>query len=145
MKNTDSAVNHNIKRLTETRLSYYAANPNEIDSRLEELDREWDIERALETNSSILSLVGLTFGITKAKKWLALPLVVQGFLLQHAIEGWCPPLPILRRLGFRTSDEINYERYALKFMRGDFEHINAKALTAVPEKSPEELLETMSH
>jgi hypothetical protein len=29
-------------------------------------------------------------------------------------------VPILRRLGFRTADEINRERYALKALRGDF-------------------------
>jgi hypothetical protein len=46
--------------------------------------------------------------------------MVTGFLLQHAIQGWCPPVPILRRLGFRTADEINRERYALKALRGDF-------------------------
>jgi hypothetical protein len=36
-------------------------------------------------------------------------------------------VPILRRFGFRTADEINTERYALKALRGDFD--------AVPEKS----------
>jgi hypothetical protein len=49
-----------------------------------------------------------------------LPVVVAGFLLQHALQGWCPPLPVLRRLGVRTADEINQERYALKALRGDF-------------------------
>jgi len=52
--------------------------------------------------------------------WLILPAAVTAFLFQHAIQGWCPPVPILRRLGFRTSDEINKERYALKAVRGDF-------------------------
>jgi len=50
-----------------------------------------------------------------------LPFLVSAFLLQHAIQGWCPPVPILRRLGFRTADEINRERYALKVLRGDFD------------------------
>jgi hypothetical protein len=36
------------------------------------------------------------------------------------LQGWCPPLPILRSLGVRTADEINEERYALKALRGDF-------------------------
>jgi hypothetical protein len=47
-------------------------------------------------------------------------------LLQHAVQGWCPPIPILRRLGFRTADEINRERYALKALRGDFDSIADK-------------------
>ncbi len=50
-----------------------------------------------------------------------MPLLVSGFLFQHAIEGWCPPVPILRRLGFRTSYEIDEERQALKALRGDFD------------------------
>jgi hypothetical protein len=45
---------------------------------------------------------------------------VTAFLFQHAVQGWCPPLPILRRLGFRTASEIDTERYALKALRGDF-------------------------
>ena len=36
------------------------------------------------------------------------------FLLQHALQGWCPPVPILRRQGFRTRHEIDAERQALR-------------------------------
>jgi hypothetical protein len=46
---------------------------------------------------------------------------VLSFLLLHAIEGWCPPLPILRGLGIRTREEIARERYALA---GDFAGIS---------------------
>ena len=45
---------------------------------------------------------------------------VLGFLFQHAIQGWCPPVPVLRRFGVRTAAEIEEERYALKLLRGDF-------------------------
>jgi len=34
--------------------------------------------------------------------------------LQHGLQGWCPPLPLLRRLGIRTRGEIDREKYALK-------------------------------
>jgi hypothetical protein len=54
---------------------------------------------------------------------LALPLVVQGFLLQHAVQGWCPPVALLRRRGVRTSMEIAEERNALKALRGDYRDI----------------------
>jgi hypothetical protein len=50
-------------------------------------------------------------------------LAVQGFFMQHALSGWCPPLPVLRRLGFRTQYEIEQERYALKALRGDFQEL----------------------
>ncbi|HTO33126.1 MAG TPA: hypothetical protein VL202_18400 [Pararhizobium sp.] len=62
-------------------------------------------------------------GISGDRKWFGLPVIVTGFLLQHAIQGWCPPIPILRRLGFRTADEIGQERYALKALRGDFDGV----------------------
>jgi hypothetical protein len=34
-------------------------------------------------------------------------------VLQHAMQGWCPPVPLLRRLGIRTRNEIDREKYAL--------------------------------
>jgi hypothetical protein len=57
------------------------------------------------------------------RRWFALPAIVATFLLQHAVQGWCPPLSVFRRLGFRTAAEIDHERYALKAIRGDFAQI----------------------
>ena len=118
--NTREEINKRIRTTTRCSLAYYARYPEEIGQRLRELDQEWDIERALETGSSVLSLVGLTMSCGYRKRWLLLPLAVQAFFLQHALQGWCPPLPLLRRLGFRTRAEIDQERYALKILRGDF-------------------------
>ena len=67
-------------------------------------------------------------GILGNRKWSLLPGVIGGFLLQHAVEGWCPPVPLLRRLGFRTEAEIQRERYALKALRGDFDERRAGGL-----------------
>lgn len=117
--NTDEAINERIHRELEARVYYYAQRPSEIDNRLRELDEEWDVERVLETNAGVISLVGLTLGALRGR-WFVLPGVVAAFLLQHAVEGWCPPVPILRRLGIRTAQEINHERFALKALRGDF-------------------------
>jgi hypothetical protein len=102
------------------RLAYFAAHPDQIDRRLRELDAEWDVERTLETGSSTLTLTGLVLGTIGSRKWLLLSLAVQGFFMQHALQGWCPPLPVFRRLGFRTQYEIEQERYDLKAIRGDF-------------------------
>ena len=82
--------------------------------RIGALDREWDVERVLEVNASTLALSGLVLGVTVNKKWLLVPGVVLSFLLQHGLQGWCPPLPLLRRLGIRTRGEIDREKYALK-------------------------------
>jgi hypothetical protein len=97
-----------------------AKDPAKIHRRLRELDEEWDIERVLETNASALAFVGAALGASVDRRWLLIPIVVGGFLFQHAIQGWCPPIPVLRRLGFRTAREIEIERVALKALRGDF-------------------------
>ena len=119
-QNTDRQINDRIQHEMEMRLAYFSQHPEQIDRRLAELDREWDIERVLETGSSTLTLTGLLLSIIGSRKWLLLSLAVQGFFMQHALEGWCPPLPLFRRLGVRTAEEINQERYALKALRGDF-------------------------
>jgi hypothetical protein len=62
----------------------------------------------------------LTCGLLGRSRWFLLPAAASGFLLQHAVQGWCPPIPVLRRLGFRTSFEIDQERQALKLLRGDY-------------------------
>ncbi len=123
-QHTAEHVNEQIRRQTKERVARCAASGREaIDRRLAELDREWDIERTLEANAATASLIGLTLGATVDRKWFIFPAVVAGFLLQHAVQGWCPPLPVFRRLGFRTQPEIDYERYALKSLRGDFRNL----------------------
>lgn len=118
---TARRINRRIERQIETNVAFYAERPQEIDQRLRELDREWDIERMLETNASALALAGTLLGGLVDRRFLVLPAVVTGFLLQHAVQGWCPPLPLLRRRGFRTVAEIDRERHELKALRGDFE------------------------
>lgn len=119
-QHTSDAVNRWIEQETEERVFKLAASPAGIPSRLRELDEEWDIERLLEANASALAFTGAALGASVHRRWLAVPLVVGAFLFQHAIQGWCPPVPIFRRLGFRTAREIDIERVALKTLRGDF-------------------------
>lgn len=115
--NTSTEVNSRIRTDTMRRVDYYRAHPHEIGQRIKELNEEWDVERALATGSSCLSLLGLVVGLRRDRRWLGLSVGVQSFYLQHALQGWCPPLPILRRLGFRTPMEIELERAALKEIR----------------------------
>jgi hypothetical protein len=108
-------VNREIDRRTTSNVRRYASSSEEvIQRRIEELDREWDIERVLEVNASTLALTGLLLGVTVNRRWLLLPGFVLSFLLQHGLQGWCPPLPILRRMGVRTRGEIDREKYELK-------------------------------
>jgi hypothetical protein len=112
-----------IQQETQDSLAYYAGHRSKIEKRLRELDKEWDIERAIEANASALAFTGVALGVTHRRIWLALPALVTAFLFQHAVQGWCPPIPLLRWLGFRTAYEIEEERQALKALRGDYLHI----------------------
>ena len=126
-RSTADHLNTAIQRDINRSVRFYANNPARIDARLAELDREWDIERALEANAATLALAGTALGLFADRRWVALPLIVSTFLLQHAVQGWCPPLPVLRRLGLRTPREIDIERTALKALRGDFDGLRPDA------------------
>jgi hypothetical protein len=45
----------------------------------------------------------------------------------HGTQGWYPMLPLFRRLGGRTRQEIDRERYAVKALRGDFSGVTTTA------------------
>jgi hypothetical protein len=121
---TADNVNERIQRDIEQNVRQLADVPARIPNRLQELDAEWDIERAIEANASVIAFVGVALGYFVHPYWLALPALVTAFLFQHAVQGWCPPVPVLRRLGFRTADEIAKERMALKALRGDFDVVS---------------------
>jgi len=123
--NTVPEVNRRIDEQIERNIRHYSGQTKEeIYRRIRELDQEWDFERVLETMASSVSLTGVVLGSTVDRRWYLLPTAVLSFLLLHAIQGWCPPLPILRGLGIRTREEIARERYALKALAGDFAGIS---------------------
>jgi hypothetical protein len=99
---------------------YIGADPVFIDERIRELEREWHVERTLEANAAMLALFGLGLGLTFHRKFLVLPAMAAAFLLEHALQGWCPPVSLMRRLGIRTGAEIQEEIIALRILRGDF-------------------------
>jgi hypothetical protein len=128
-RSTPPPLNDRIELETKQNLEEYTtAKAHAIDERILELDREWDIERSLELNASVLALAGTALGILVDKRWFALPILVGTFLTQHAIQGWCPPIPILRKMGFRTRKEIDKEKFALKALRGDFKYLRPNSI-----------------
>lgn len=132
-RNTSDSINERIRHQTEQNIAQAAAaGPVAIDRRLAELDQEWDIERVLEANAASVSLLGVGLAATVDRRWLALPGVVAAFLLMHAVQGWCPPVPVFRRLGVRTPAEIEYERNALKALRGDFAAVDSRSFGHTP-------------
>jgi hypothetical protein len=120
-QNTDEALNSQIEAHAKLRVGGISIqSEDEISRRIEALDQEWDIERWLQFNASALAFSGLLLGLVRHKKYFLIPGVVLPFLFNHAVNGWCPPLTVLRRLGIRTRQEIDHEKYALKALRGDF-------------------------
>lgn len=122
--NTAREINDRIDRQIQRNIEHFSgADKSEITKRIAELESEWDIERVLETQASTIALTGSLLTAFVSRRFIAVPLFVTGFLLQHAIQGWCPPIPILRRLGVRTRSEIDAEKFALKALRGDFDDL----------------------
>jgi hypothetical protein len=92
-----------------------------ISGRIRQLQREWDLTRVLEAKAAGVALLGVALGLLADRRFLMLSVIASGVLLQHALTGWSAPLPLLQRLGIRSSAEIHKEILALRILRGDFE------------------------
>jgi hypothetical protein len=113
-RTTPKKINELIDLKREISVEYYKdADIESIKQRIGELDREWDIERTLELNAAIFGLTGAILAVTKNKRWLFLTGIVTASLALHAIQGWCPPVPLFRKFGVRTQKEIDAEKKAL--------------------------------
>lgn len=132
---TAPALNEAIRQRADAQIVRLEGAPGaEVEQRLRALDREWDVERLLQTNAAVIVLLGLALASRVSRKFLLLPAGVFGFFAQHALQGWCPPIPVFRRLGVRTQREIERERYALKALRGDFDALPAEGATPTAER-----------
>lgn len=129
-RNTRDRINHEIDAQTLANIRKYGVSEASISTRIKELEKEWSIERALELNMPIVSVISLALAVFISPYWLILTAIVLLFFMQHAIQGWCPPLPIFRRLKYRTRSEIDVEKFALKALRGDFSNTDS-----TPEKA----------
>ena len=120
--NTWVPVNERLDMQAQLRMRDAAAfaSTDELARRITQLDYEWDFDRTVETEASLMGLLGLALGVAVHKRFLALPVFVSTMLVVHATHGWYPLLPLFRRVGVRTQDEIDRERYGLKAIRGDF-------------------------
>jgi hypothetical protein len=120
--NTWPVVNARIDRRAQMRLRAAAdlASADELSSRIEALEHEWSFDRVLETEAALTGLLGLALAAAVDRRLLVVPGVAALMTLVHATHGWYPLLPLFRRMGIRTQNEIDRERYALKALRADF-------------------------
>ena len=116
-KNTPDSINEAIQRKIADNIRLFKEKDKaEIKKRLEELDFEWDTERVLETNLAIITLLSSIYGLTKNRAWMLISGTASVFMIQHALQGWCPPLSLIRKLGIRTAEEIDQEKDALNHL-----------------------------
>ena len=133
---TAPEVNRRIEEQSRNNVLGNAAQGKDtISKRIAELDAEWDIERALMTGAGINVLFGVAMGAFVNRKWFYWPAVVGSFMLQHTLQGWCPPLIPFRRSGVRTRQEIEREKTALRTLRCDFGSVPAAAGDDVTERA----------
>lgn len=124
--NSNPNVNFKIRNHTIRNINIYKNSSDKILSdNIEKLNNEWDIERLLEAKAATVVIASTILGLKSNKKWFLLTGAAGIFLLQHSVQGWCPPVPLLRRMGVRTSEEINNEKIVYKMLRKDFGNTNA--------------------
>ncbi len=118
---TDPLVNAEIKKQTIKNLNVYKnCSAEELTDRIWQLGQEWDTERVMEVTASVFLIVTSLLGVKIRRLGFILTGAAGLFMLQHALHGWCPPLPMIRKWGVRTAEEIANEKMVIKTMRGDF-------------------------
>jgi len=123
---TNPDVNEMIRNNTiENLMDYEDADVEEITRRIHDLNAEWDIERFTEAKAAASIMCVSMMGLSKHKCWSCIGLITGVFLMQHALVGWCPSVPVMRKMGIRTEEEINQEKMVLKALRKDFTHVKS--------------------
>jgi hypothetical protein len=117
---TSDRANRKIDLETRGALDEALETPEGIRARLAELDREWNVDRALMLNFAITAAISSSLAMRNLARtgrlggWGKLFFTQISFLAYHAAKRWCPPMPVFRRMGYRSDREIAEERCALE-------------------------------
>jgi hypothetical protein len=126
----------NDQRILENLHKYRYLNRDEISNKLKKLSNEWDIDKTLKINATAVAIASFILKAVTRRRGFWLTGALAGFIWHHGIRNWASGLPIMKRMGKRTQDEINAEIYSLKILRGDFDHISGTS-------EPEQILKAM--
>lgn len=118
---TEKLAQRNYLKTTH-RLQKIGFDSHQVEARLQKIEAEWSVDRALLAHAGLICIGGIALGKTVHKKYLLMPAAIGVSLMQYAFTGWSPPFQIFRTIGFRTSQEIEAERNALKALRGDYNY-----------------------
>ncbi|MDY3553105.1 hypothetical protein R5W24_002196 [Gemmata sp. JC717] len=108
----------------EQRLACLAdAGPQAITDRIAQLDREWSAGRATKVLIGLMIVTGFALTALLNPWWLILPALGGVFLLQYLFgrSSWLGAT--FREMGFRSGQDIDQERFALRALRGDFKNL----------------------
>jgi hypothetical protein len=94
-----------------------------ITKRLAELDDEWSAGRVAKLGIASGILIGLAAAVVVNWWWLAVPVALGLLQLQYLGSREGLLTRALKKMGLRSSVEIEHERFALKALRGDFHNL----------------------
>lgn len=123
---TPSVLNRQLDAEAEHRIAAFLEggnNPAACQARITQLNREWEMERVLSLGVGAASVAAMLACRGLGRSMWFVPVVGGAMLVQQALTGGSLWVPLLRRMGFRTRQEIELEKYALKSLRGDFRRI----------------------
>lgn len=133
--NTSAEINRRIDRFTEDNIRHYATQPEKvITKRINKLDQEWDVQKLVQAIDSGVGLGSIFLGVLGSKKWWFITMLAAASSGVHAVKGWSPCAIVLRRMLFRTRQEIDREKYALKALRGDFQELSTHEANKIDER-----------
>lgn len=120
---TSRAMDRRVEVAIGAQLRSCAGNRRRIARRLRELEEERDLESVLESRAALVESLGFMAGAVVNRRLPSVPVSWTASLVQLAATSWFPTVALLRRMGLRTSREIEIERVAFRLMLGDLERL----------------------
>lgn len=112
---TPEGVNERLRERVALRIADAAeGGAPAVEESLRRLEREWDVDRALQAGAAGLSLLALLAAILGRRRWAPVALLGPAVLLRNALGGESLIAELLRCLGLRTAREIEEEADALR-------------------------------
>jgi hypothetical protein len=98
-------------------LNYFTHDAASIENRLQELNKEWDLERVHDLNASFSALNGTLLGKLLDKHFTDLPFTTSTRLVNETKYEYTPPIEMFKALGYRPKEEIEKEKQLLHSLK----------------------------
>ena len=116
-------MDRRVEAAIRAQLRSCAGSRRRIARRLRELEEERDLESVLESRADLVESLGFMAGAVVNRRLPSVPVSWTASLVRLAATNWLPMATLLRRMGLRTSREIEIERVALRLMLGALERL----------------------